>query len=1148
LPDGARFCPACGTVVDDARASAPLIAKESATNGPSVERRHVSVLFVDLVGFTELAGRLDPEEVREFQTAYFDRAREIVGRYGGTVEKFIGDAVMAVWGAPVSNEDDAERAVRAGLDLMAAVPQLQAAAPLEARAGVASGEAAVTIGADGQGMVSGDTVNLAARLQAAAEPGTAVTDEATRRASEASIVYQSAGKQQLKGFADAVELWRADRVVSGRGGSGRTGELEAPFVGRTGEITLLKDLFHSTARERRLRVVSITGQAGIGKSRLAWEFEKYIDGITGDVYWHQGRSPAYGEAITFWALGEMVRRRAGIAEGEDHDATSRKVREMLGVFIADDRERARIEPAIRALLGLEGESPTERGELFGAWRTLFERIGAQGPVVLVFEDLQWSDGGLIDFIGHLLEWSRQQPIFIVTLARPELLERFPTWGAGQRNFTSMHLEPLPNDDMRALLAGLAPGLPARTVKAILARAEGVPLYAVETVRMLVSDGLLVREGDAYRTGGAVERVSIPASLHALVAARIDGLAPADRAILQQAAVLGSSFSVGALASISGQSEESLAVSLGRLSAREFVRLETDPRSPERGQYQFVQSVIREVAYQTLTKRDRRARHLAAARYFESLGDEELASALASHYLDAWRSSGEGPEADAMAAQARVALRGAADRAGTLHSYDQQASLLKLALEVATDDRERAVLLEKAGGAANGAARLDEAQELLERAIEIHRRLGDTIGEGRAIEPLGFLLITTGRLDEAITLLEPAVEKVRGVEGAADVHAMLVGQLARAHYLRGEHELAIELADSAIAEAERHDVISVIVDALVTKGSAIGSRRPRESWAILFGAIQLADRYGIQRAGQRARNNLAVMIESEDPATSFALLQEAVDMSRRLGLRDAVQWFTTQIVFGLLERGRTEEAKALLAEYPIDEVPEFIAFFLLGSTSWLVVLEGRFDEFPALDAEIERIASTLSNAEYAGLRFFNRAFAAEVQRDYATAAENLGAVISSIASAGPGPHSWRGRMLVRDGRFVEARAELEAVRATSERGTRVDMERTYLEAVLAAAERSPEAAALFGEVIKQAREMELEQVVLLAAYDFASLVGLQDSGARAAAEEALETAGRHGWKGIVALFEPLFAGVADVPASPAPSETPADVIRAGGTLP
>ncbi len=1147
LPEGARFCPACGSAVDEAQAS-PAPGTSSTADGPSVERRFVSVLFVDLVGFTELAARLDPEDVREFQAAYFGRAREIVERYGGTVEKFIGDAVMAVWGAPTSNEDDAERAVRAGLDLTAAVPQLGGAKPLEARAGVASGEAAVTMGADGQGIVSGDTVNLAARLQASAKPGTTVTDASTRRAAEASIVYESAGKEQLKGFAEPVELWRADRVVSGRSGSGRTGELEAPFVGRTGEITLLKDLFHATARERRLRVVSITGQAGIGKSRLAWEFEKYIDGITGDVYWHQGRSPAYGEAITFWALGEMVRRRAGVAEDENGDTTARKVREMLGVFISDDRERGRIESAIRALLGIEGESPSERGELFGAWRALFERIGAKGPVVLVFEDLQWSDGGLIDFIGHLLEWSRHQPIFIVTLARPELLERFPTWGAGQRNFTSIHLEPLPDDDMRALLAGLAPGLPARTVKVILARAEGVPLYAVETVRMLVSDGVLVREEDAYRTKGAIEKVSIPASLHALVAARLDGLATADRAILQQAAVLGSSFSVAGLASISGQSEEALAGALDRLASREFVRLETDTQSPERGHYQFMQSVIREVAYQTLTKRDRRARHLAAARYFESLGDEELASALASHYLDAWRSSGEGPEADAMAAQARVALRAAADRAGTLHSYDQEANFVKLGLEVATDDHERAILLERAGDAACHAARLDEGMELFDRAIEIHRRLGDVIGEARAVERLGVQLIQTGRLDEALARVEPAAEKVRGVEGAGQVPVMLDGQLARARYLRGEHELAIRLADGAIAEAERLDAVSVIVDALVTKGSAIATERPREGWAILFGAIRLADRYGLHRAGQRARNNLAVMIEADDPAASFALIEDGVELARRLGLRDDLLWFTTSLVFGLLERGRTEEAKAVLAEHPIEEVEDVIAFFLLATRELLAVLEGRFDEIPAMEREIDRIAATMSNAEYAGSRFFGRAFAAEVQRDYAAAAESLGEAISRSVRFESLAHAWHGRMLARAGRLDEARAELDAVRKTSERGKRVDMERTWLDAVLAAVEGGPGAPALFDRVIQLAHEMELEQVVLLAAGDFASLVGLQDPGARAAAEEALRTARRNEWHGFVALFEPLFAEAAAVAAPPAESEPPGDVIRAGGSLP
>jgi tetratricopeptide (TPR) repeat protein len=252
------------------------------------------------------------------------------------------------------------------------------------------------------------------------------------------------------------------------------------------------------------------------------------------------------------------------------------------------------------------------------------------------------------------------------------------------------------------------------------------------------------------------------------------------------------------------------------------------------------------------------------------------------------------------------------------------------------------------------------------------------------------------------------------------------------------------------------------------------------------------------------------------------------------------------VFGLLERGRTDEARALLAEHPIEEMPEFIAFFLLSSTAWLATLEGRFDELTALDVEIERIAATLSNPEYAGIRFFNRAFAAELQGDYATAAEALGTAISSSPNSGAGTHSWHGRMLARHGRVAEAQAALETMRESSDRGKRIDMERTHLQAVLAAGERHPDAPGLFAEVIKQAREMELVQSVLLAQYDFASLVGLQDPAARAGAEEALEATRRHGWKGIGGLFEPLFAEGAEVPAPPAVSETTGDAVRAGGS--
>ncbi|MGZ4390013.1 MAG: adenylate/guanylate cyclase domain-containing protein, partial [Gaiellaceae bacterium] len=305
---GMRFCGECGSPLDTA-APAPAPRAEAA---PTAERRLVSVLFADLVGFTTLSEARDAEEVRELLSRYFDTCRSLIGRYGGTVEKFIGDAVMAVWGAPVATEDDAERAVRAGLDLVAAVAALgdEFGSPdLAARAGVLTGEAAVTLGAEGEGMVAGDLVNTASRIQSAADPGTVLVGEATRRASEAAVAYADAGSHELKGKAEPVHLWRASRVVSGLQGALKSVGLEAPFVGRDRELRQLKDLFHACADESKPHLVSVTGIAGIGKSRLAWEFYKYFDGLAETVYWHRGRCLAYGEGVTYWALADMIRMR-----------------------------------------------------------------------------------------------------------------------------------------------------------------------------------------------------------------------------------------------------------------------------------------------------------------------------------------------------------------------------------------------------------------------------------------------------------------------------------------------------------------------------------------------------------------------------------------------------------------------------------------------------------------------------------------------------------------------------------------------------------------------------------------------------------------------------------------------------------------------
>jgi class 3 adenylate cyclase len=532
---GAKFCNECGTRLGDGPSSAAPAARTSSipVQGPAAatERRLVSVLFADLVGFTALAADRDSEAVRELLTRYFEQARETVERYGGTVEKFIGDAVMAVWGTPVAQEDDAERAVRTALDLIESVRALDPGADgrgLEARAGVLTGEATVTLGATNQGMVAGDLVNTASRLQSVAPPNTVLVGEATQRATSRAIAYEEAGEQLLRGKQAPVRAWRALRVVAKRGGEGRAEGLEAPFVGRDDELRLLRDFFHATSRERRARLISITGQGGIGKSRLAWEFQKYLDGVLELVYWHQGRSPAYGEGITFWALGEMVRRRAGLVEGADEATSRERIAATLEEFVPDAGERRMLEGPLLFLLGF-GEAPAGgRDDLFAAWRTFIERIADRATTVLVFEDLQWADPGLLDFIDHLLEWSAAYPIYVVTLARPELLERRPDWGAGRRNFIAISLQPLAEPAMRQLLVGLVPGLPETALRAILDRADGVPLYAVETVRMLVAQGRLTREGDRYVPQGDLAALDVPESLHALIAARLDALDTADR--------------------------------------------------------------------------------------------------------------------------------------------------------------------------------------------------------------------------------------------------------------------------------------------------------------------------------------------------------------------------------------------------------------------------------------------------------------------------------------------------------------------------------------------------------------------------------------------------------------------------------------------
>jgi class 3 adenylate cyclase len=916
----ARFCASCGS---------PMPAAETAGATTPVtlavaERRLVSVLFADLVGFTTLSEERDPEETRELLSRYFEVARRVVEEHGGTIEKFIGDAVMAVWGAPTAHEDDAERAVRAALAIVGGVGSLSdGETPLHARAGVLTGEAAVTVGAEGQGMVAGDLVNTASRLQSAAQPGTVLVGEATFRAASNAIRFEPAGEQHLKGKAAPVPAWRAVAVVARRRGSGRVSTLEPPFVGREDELQQLKDLFEATGRERKPRLVTVIGQAGIGKSRLAWEFEKYLDGVVETAYWHEGRTPAYGEGISYWALAEMVRLRAGITEGEDPETARPKVAAMLEEFIEDPAERRWVEPRLAGLLGL-AELPSEgREELFSAWRTLFERIAVRAPTVLVFVDLHWADQGLLDFVEDLLSWARSSPIFVVALARPELLERRPDWASAVRSVTRINLEPLTDTEMQQLLEGLLPGLPADAVRSIVERAEGIPLYAVETVRMLLDTGSVVASGDHYILKGELSELAVAETLQALIAARLDANAPEDRSLLQDAAVLGLSFTLPALAAVSSRDGAQLGPVLERLARRQLVVPDNDPRSPERGQYRFVQALLREVAYQSLARPDRRTRHLAAARYFESLGEDELAGVLASHYVDAFRSSRPGPEADALAGQARISLQAAADRATALHSHRQALAYHEQALTVTDDPAEQAAIRERAGQSAEFAGALELAINHFSEPAAAYRALDDQLSLLRASTLLGRNLLFFHNEDEAIEVLQAAIREAEPLGEVPELGATYA-ELARSRMLRNQFEDAIAAADRALVLGARLPTPETVVEALITKGTSLHPvGRVVESQAVMRGAITMADRAGLVVASLRARNNLHVPATLVDLEEAQRISRDGYEMAKRYGHRP----FAFQFLYNLLELGLKQgDWDAWMAELDALEESEIYPFY------------------------------------------------------------------------------------------------------------------------------------------------------------------------------------------------------------------------------
>ncbi|HTY72284.1 MAG TPA: adenylate/guanylate cyclase domain-containing protein [Actinomycetes bacterium] len=884
-----KFCGECGTPL--AAAPSPAPAGPAGAGGPHepghgpTERRLVTVLFADLVGSTPFAEGRDPEDVRSMLAGYFDSASEAVQRHGGVVEKFIGDAVMAVWGTPVAHEDDAERAVRAALEIVDRVEALgdRLRVTLQARVGVLTGEAVAAVGAGDQGLVAGDMVNTASRLQSAAEPGTVLVGERTYRAAAEAVAFAPVEPLTLKGKLEKVPAWRALRVVGEVGGSGRGLAPEPPFVGRDEELRLAKDLLHTTGRERRPRLLSLTGVAGIGKSRLLWELRKYVDGLTEPVYWHQGRCPAYGEGVTFWAFAEMVRGRAGIAETDDDETARERLDTYLEGLVADADERRWMAPRLGHLLGLDPAPPGGRDEMFGAWLRFVERVADQGTTVLAFEDMHWADPGLLDLVESMLAWSRTSPILLVTLARPELAERRATWGAGIRAFSALHLEPLPDEDIRDLVTGYVEGLPEADLQRLVARAEGIPLYAVETVRMLADRGALEQAGTTYRVVGDLgQTLEVPETLHALVAARLDGLPDAERSLVLDAAVTGHSFTLEAVCAVSGRPADEVEPRLRALVGKEVLDVDVDPRSAERGQYRFVQSVIQEVAYATLSKAARRSKHLAVARFYAERDEEELAGIIASHYLDAYRAEPSAPDAEDIAGQARDHLRRAAERALSLGSPEAAVGYATSALDLATTTEDRAALHAIAARGASLSGRGELAWEHTQSACDAYRILGDLEREGLTLARTYLPGVSAAVLAERRARLEDLDNRLAG---AGPAKALVMASLADQAEDDGHHREALTWSENALILAEASGDDEVLGwAARVRAGVLFNAGRHFEAGLLAAAVVDLAQESGSAEQLGVATAGLGIVLAVRDPRGGLQAFLEAAEIGERAGIR------------------------------------------------------------------------------------------------------------------------------------------------------------------------------------------------------------------------------------------------------------------------
>jgi class 3 adenylate cyclase len=887
----ARFCDSCGAALAPEDAS----ARE--------ERKVVTVLFADLVGFTSRAEQMDPEDVRAVLEPYHAHLRSELERYGGTVEKFIGDAVMALFGAPVAHEDDPERAIRAALAIRDWVREQE---DLQLRIAVTTGEALIALGArpsEGEGMASGDVVNTAARLQAAAPVNGILVDETTYRATAQAISYDEHGPVEAKGKAKPIRVWET-REARSRLGVDLARRGGGPLVGREKEIDLLRDSLARARQEQAPQLVTLVGVPGIGKTRLVAELFADIEADPDLVYWRQGRCLPYGEGVTYWALSEMVKAQTGILDSDAEEEVAQKLNASVAEVLPAASDAAWVEGHLRPLVGLAEAIPTSgdrRAEAYAAWRRFFEALAEQRPLVLVFDDLHWADESLLDFIDHLVDWATGVPLLVVCTARPELLSRRPGWGGGKPNATTISLSPLSDGETARLVHALLERavLPAEVQATLIERAGGNPLYAEEFARMVDEVG-------------EERELRLPESVQGIIAARLDALPLEEKQLLQDAAVVGKVFWLGTLELIGDRDRPSAEQLLHALERKEFVRRERRSSVGDETQYAFRHILVRDVAYSQIPRAARADKHRGAAEWIESLGrPDDHAEMLAHHYLSALEfAAAAGEELPDVAERARLALRAAGDRALALSSMRPAAQFYDSALALwPADDPERPYVLLGYGKALRE-VEVEGADSLTEASAALAGR--DREGAAEAEIVLADIFWRRGQQAKS------AHHRLRAAELIADADpspskTYVVGQLARFHMLASELDSAIRFGEEALAMADRLGLEEARAEILNTLGSALTGRGDEGGLRLIEQSVE-ASRSLHTTELIRGLNNLAHnFIHRGDLSAAEPVVEEQNSVARRFGYRDWVKWAEAKNLSLSYFLGRWDDAYALADE-------------------------------------------------------------------------------------------------------------------------------------------------------------------------------------------------------------------------------------------